>query len=107
MTQPIFIKLYTGASGVYEFINLTHIVSVKFVHKSCEDKTGTVTLHLINGQYHTVMGESAERLEQALQHMDPTLASETTEDHMPFHSEMTDAHTTTAQNLDFGSLSSN
>jgi hypothetical protein len=107
MTQPLFIKLYTGGPGVYEFINLMHIVSVKFVHTNCEDKTDTVTLHLINGQYRTVMDESAEKLEQALENMDPTLVSETRADQLPLHSEMTVAHTATAQNLDLGSLSSN
>jgi hypothetical protein len=106
MTQPLFIKLHTGG-GLYEFINLMHLVSVKFVQRSCEDKTGTVTLHLVNGQYQTVMGESAERLKRALENMDPTLVAETREDSVTFHPEMTDARAATAQHLDAGSLSSN
>src|ERR1041384_7425472 len=99
MTQTLFIKLYTGGGG-YEFINLMHVVSVKFAHKTGEDKTGTVTLHLVNGQYHTATGESAEKLQRALENMDPTLASETREDYGTIKMEMTDAHTTTSQNLD-------
>ena len=99
MTQPLFMKLNTGG-GVYEFINLMYIVSVKFAHKTCEDKTGTVTLQLVNGKYHTVMGESAEKLKRALEHMDPLLVSETREDYGAIKLEMTDAHATTSQNLD-------
>ena len=106
MMQPLFIKLSTGG-GEYEFINLMHIVSVKFVHKSCEEKTATLTLHLVNGQYHTAIGESAEKLKRALENMDPMLVSETSEDYGAFKLEMTNAHTTTEQHLDAGSLSSN
>jgi hypothetical protein len=92
-------KLYTG-SGAYEFINLMYIVSVKFVHKTGEDKTGTVTLQLVNGKYHTVMGESAEKLKRALENMDPLRVSETSEDYGAIKLGMTGAHATTSQNLD-------
>lgn len=106
MTQPLFLKLNIGG-GVYEFINLMYIVSVKFIHKTCQDKTDTMTLHLVNGKYHTVMGESAEKLKRALEKMDPTLVTETREGYGTFRMDMTDAHTTMTQNLDAGSLSSN
>jgi hypothetical protein len=99
MTQPLFMKLNTGG-GVYEFINLMYIVSVKLVHKTGEDKTGTVTLQLVNGKYHTVMGESAEKLKRALENMDPTQVSETREDYGAMKMGMTDAHATASQHLD-------
>ncbi|MGB7924135.1 MAG: hypothetical protein WCF57_12910 [Pyrinomonadaceae bacterium] len=99
MTQPLFMKLNTGG-GIYEFINLMYIVSVKFVRKTGEDNTGTVTLQLVNGKYHTVMGESAEKLIRALENMDPLRVSETSEDYGAIKMEMTGAQATTSQNLD-------
>lgn len=65
--QPLFIKLNTGTTD--EFINCAYVVSVRFEHEASEHKEYSMTLHLTNGQYRTVRGESARRLKRALEHL--------------------------------------
>jgi hypothetical protein len=65
--QPLFIKLNTG--GEVEFINFMYVVSVRLDHDTSDNKACSMILHLTNGQYRTVKGESARRLKRTLEYL--------------------------------------